>query len=914
MNPNIEPSIPDRKAQVHILSEKTQSFLRRKWNFYSYHALIIPLTFVWITYINYLVKTQSVLQKESFYAPEPLPQYTKCTSEGCLPLGVVLYSLDKDSAVKPWIRETLKHLRHKLDLQGDGELKVIYNGNSIKEIDKEIAKYPEITNMLYFCNDYVIYKNTTTNISCDQFNTPNFNKIDLNLYGIAYNQTRISSSYIQDMDIPMRVDKNAILLKKTIDEFIINYYREDSGRSWSQRPPGHAFGFASNSSSYIIADEGTSFHNSAKGSKGDARPADSAKTSFAYIIDIMSFMKPKLSFLNRYDSSVASGAFFYIFCILLSFSQYMKIMAQEKGQKLRRGLIPYGLSGLAYWSAWILYALKFNLVVTAMMWAMGYCMAYAMFKEAPFLIVYLLIYVTLMAYSFLAMIIVACCEDFKSANKVTYTFIVMSIFLEMFFSNRGILTLFFVEDKPFMATLLNYLLSVVPSFPFSLITSNIGVSVGYNFSPFTFAFEKGPGYNYTTFITPTYMPSRFTGDIYIPSDLSSFGWLLGSCLFYLIILWICDNYVESNNGFKRPLLSLFKRRMNLADDMSLSEPLVSEQSSSAPLFELREIDKTYKMNFWGTKMVHALHNFNLAIQENEVLALLGENGAGKSTLISIIAGNLKADTGKVYYRGRVFGTSKNDRLLVSVCPQYDLLWTELSVYENMRIIGQFRGMGDAAINKQVDDILIKMDLIDQKQTIVKQLSGGMRRRISVGISLIGNPDLVILDEPTTGLDPVHRKSVWNFIKELKASGKAVLLTTHIMDEADYLADRIAIINKGELLRNNTSVAIKNEFKSFNAIFSIKKYTEAGFELLTQLLYQFYGNTFVLKYKSASLMKFNIPSEDMRTTIEFVRILENLTASDRYSELNEFIDSFEVASLDLEEAYMLINEQHTARMG
>lgn len=459
------------------------------------------------------------------------------------------------------------------------------------------------------------------------------------------------------------------------------------------------------------------------------------------------------------------------------------------------------------------------------------------------------------------------------------------------------------------ASILNFTLSLIPSFPFSLIVSNISFNVGYHIDSITYSYIKGEGYGWSNFLNPTKSDSAAFGNMLIPSDLSSLIWLMGQCVAYLLLLWYFDNFKESNSGFKKSLFDIFKRRLKSTDAVGLDEPLLNgRQTTSFALFELRNLDKTYTLNLSGSKVIHALRHLSLNIYRNEVLALLGENGAGKSTLISIIAGNLKADNGEIMYCNRPFGLAPEDRQLVSVCPQYDLLWNELTVYENMKIVGDFRGLKLEDMNAQIEEILDKLDLKEQKNSLVAHLSGGMKRRISIGITLLGDPQLVILDEPTTGLDPIHRKSVWNFIKELKSRGKTVLITTHIMDEADYLSDRIAIINRGKLLRYGTSVSIKAEFKIFNAVFSLKKYDEEMFDKLLALFKAFYGTNFNLKYKSNSLIKFNIPSDDVKETMEFVKVLENLNSYTEYSVLAEFIDTFEISSIDLEEAYMLVNEE------
>lgn len=901
-----QPQIPDRRAQLQILLLKTIKVLNRNWGFYLFHILIVPLVLFIIVYLNRLVRLDSVLQKESFYTPYELPQFKKCSAPHCLSLGIVLLSVDFSSEVTPWIQSTINHLQQELGLEQDTDIKMIYRGNQGYEIIQTMKRHSEIGNMVYFCNDFVGFHNSTISIDCDSFKVPTVSNVNLNVYGLAYNQTKIGQSYIKDTSLPLEIDINSVVLKKTIDSFLVEYYRQQA-REVSFEDSSVSFGSIHTPESYTIKDA-ESTKRSVKKTSTQKGKLGASNDDFSYDLNIMSYMKPKLSFLSRYDFSVGLGGFFYLFIILLSFSQFTKLLAIEKGQKLRRGLIPFGLSATSYWGSWIIFALALNMLLSLYIMLIGILFDIIIFTDTPFIITFTVIYATCNAYSLLAMVITAFSSDFKSANKTSYTFIVISVFFEIFFSQRGIITLLFLEDKPLLIWMLSHLLDYLPSLPFSIIISNLTYSVGYYFDTRTDNYVKGPGYNFTNYITSQEYESKFEGKIYIPSDCFYHAWLIYLSLLYLIGLWIADNLIESNNGYRRSVWAFLKRKANILDFIALEEPLLDLEPSNV-LFELKGIDKTYKLDFLGYKTIHALKNLSLKIYNNEILALLGENGAGKSTLISIMAGNLKANQGVILYKGKEFGVVNEHRMVVSICPQYDLLWDDLTVYENMNLIGQYRGLTTLEIDLQIIDILEKLDLTDQSNTIVRFLSGGMKRRISIGIALIGNPQLVILDEPTTGLDPVHRKHVWNFIKELKNRGKAVMLTTHIMDEADYLADRIAIINRGQLLKVNTSAAIKDEFKQFNVILSLKQFDGRLFHKLTELFREFYGSKFSLKYQSNSLVKFNIPGDDMSLTTRFVHVLEHLESHERYSQLTKLIDSFEVSSLDLEEAYMLVNEQH-----
>lgn len=355
------------------------------------------------------------------------------------------------------------------------------------------------------------------------------------------------------------------------------------------------------------------------------------------------------------------------------------------------------------------------------------------------------------------------------------------------------------------------------------------------------------------------------------------------------------------------------------------------------------MDKSYRLSLFTSSRFQALSNVNLSLHQNEIFSLLGENGAGKTTLISILSGLLRFDKGKIMIRpsSQFFQNQmtidtesvKNledldsvtlnleeerdlCRNLVSVCPQYDLLWEELSVEENMKLVGLFKGIKPEEIDSDISNVLRKINLLKEKKNLVRNLSGGMKRRISIGLALLGNSQLVILDEPTTGLDPVNRKAIWEFIRQLKREKKTVLLTTHIMDEADVLSDRVGVICRGELLSLSNTVDLKNRFSLLNLIISVKSFSEEAFQILWDILEETFGaGRCLVKYKSKKSIKINVPAEDEELILKFVSKLDealsesNIIGEEGKGGLGNFIENYELASLDLEEAYMMLNELH-----
>jgi len=244
------------------------------------------------------------------------------------------------------------------------------------------------------------------------------------------------------------------------------------------------------------------------------------------------------------------------------------------------------------------------------------------------------------------------------------------------------------------------------------------------------------------------------------------------------------------------------------DVIQEEERIKSGAVDDLPLI-VRNLKKTYTS--FGRKAKKAVRGISFAVNHNECFGLLGANGAGKTTTISILTGLFPPTSGTA----TICGFSLTDELdkihnCMSICPQFDIFWENLTSEETLLFFARLKGADPSQENEEVMKILAKVGLEQHRKKPVKALSGGMQRRLSIGISLVGDPQVIFLDEPTTGLDPETRRHLWDVLLDLK-KGRSIVLTTHSMEEAEVLCDRLSIVADGSIMCIGTKTRLKSRF-------------------------------------------------------------------------------------------------------
>ena len=216
-----------------------------------------------------------------------------------------------------------------------------------------------------------------------------------------------------------------------------------------------------------------------------------------------------------------------------------------------------------------------------------------------------------------------------------------------------------------------------------------------------------------------------------------------------------------------------------------------------PILEVRDLAKKY-----GELM--AVKGISFEVQQGEIFSLLGPNGAGKTTTISILSTLLSPTTGEAFVGG--FSVTKKPmevKRIIGVVPQEIALYNELSALENLKFWGQMYNISGKKLELRVAEVLEQIGLKDRAKEKIKTYSGGMKRRVNIGVGLLHKPKLLFMDEPTVGIDPQSRRAILDSVKELNDAGMTILYTTHYMEEAEELSDRVGIIDYGELIALGT---------------------------------------------------------------------------------------------------------------
>ncbi|XP_006893947.1 PREDICTED: ATP-binding cassette sub-family A member 3-like [Elephantulus edwardii] len=488
--------------------------------------------------------------------------------------------------------------------------------------------------------------------------------------------------------------------------------------------------------------------------------------------------------------------------LMLSFTytslSIIRAVVREKEQKLKEHMCMMGLSRWLHWTAWFLVSFLLLLVASAFM-TLLLCIrvkknvAVLTNSDPSLVLVFLLCF---------------------AAASISFSFMVSTFFSKanMAAAIGGFLYFFTYIPYFFVAPRYNWM--TLSQKLFSCLLSNVAMAMG---AQLIGKFEaKGTGLQWHDLLSPVNVDDDF-----------SFGQVLGMLLLdavlYGLVAWYMEAVCPGQFGVPQPwyffILPSYwcgSPRTLLGKEDEDEDPekaLRSEFFETEPEdlvtgIKIKHLSKVFKV---GDKGKAAVRDLNLNLYEGQITVLLGHNGAGKTTTLSMLTGLFPPTSGRAYISGyEISQDMAQIRKSLGLCPQHDVLFDDLTVAEHLYFYAQLKGLSLQKSREEVRQMLHILNLEDKRDSRSRFLSGGMRRKLSIGIALIAGSKVLMLDEPTSGMDTIARRAIWDLLQQQK-SDRTILLTTHFMDEADLLGDRIAIMAQGELQCCGSSLFLKQKY-------------------------------------------------------------------------------------------------------
>ncbi|KAM9057540.1 phospholipid-transporting ATPase ABCA3 isoform 1-T8 [Megaptera novaeangliae] len=488
--------------------------------------------------------------------------------------------------------------------------------------------------------------------------------------------------------------------------------------------------------------------------------------------------------------------------LMLSFTytslSIIRAVVQEKERKLKEYMRMMGLSSWLHWTAWFLLFFLFLLVTVSFM-TLLFCIKV---KKN----------VAVLAQSdpSLVLVFLAC----FAVSSISFSFMVSTFFSKanMAAAIGGFLYFFTYIPYFFVAPRYNWM--TLSQKLFSCLLSNVAMAMG---AQLIGKFEaKGTGVQWRDLLSPVNVDDDF-----------SFGQVLGMLLLdsvlYSLVTWYVEAVLPGQFGVPQPwyffILPSYwcgHPRTVLGKEEEDDDPekvLRTEYFEAEPEdlvagIKIKHVSKVFRV---GNKGKAAVRDLNLNLYEGQITVLLGHNGAGKTTTLSMLTGLFPPTSGRAYISGyEISQDMAQIRKSLGLCPQHDVLFDNLTVAEHLYFYAQLKGLSRQKCPEEVKRMLHILSLEDKRDSRSRFLSGGMRRKLSIGIALIAGSKVLMLDEPTSGMDAISRRAIWDLLQQHK-SDHTILLTTHFMDEADLLGDRIAIMAKGELQCCGSSLFLKQKY-------------------------------------------------------------------------------------------------------
>ncbi|EAR96275.2 transporter family ABC domain protein (macronuclear) [Tetrahymena thermophila SB210] len=774
------------------------------------------------------------LSPEYLDSLDPTDLEIKGNKRGCITVG---YHIIGEKQL--WVEQAMEYVAQRNKLEFGKDVKLLSQGDP-SQYQKYIRKHLNRTQIgVVFCTTSYPLKQFGYNldIPCNinlqdsdysqylhvsGYDVERFKNIKTMVYTIMYNGTlNYKTPYLADPKASVGKDDLVKSLKVSLDNALIEIVAQNT------------------------IDEFSKVYDESKSRDEQRLKMDFNRERMQVVAQ--DYPKIPTRFTQGYDVFAGNGAFYLFVPIMVTFILLINEILREKEKRLRQGLTTMGLTHFSYITSWVLYTIITLAVLEAIMVLSGVLFEFDFFTRSPVIITFTILFSFGLSQMSIGFFITTICSDVKLGYTVAYAFLLFSVVMEMFMSTPAFIFYLYQDDPDLFVEILLKIFSLYPAFHYSKLFHDVAQRTNKHYEIAAGRWVQGPGFNYEDIFENfsgkfPYPPKEY----HTPSCITSFVYLNITAILFFILGWYCDHVVSSNRGTQEsPLFFLgndywkcLRRKQKIRRKVSASLNKFEENNQESTGINLNEsvknerevvlknqledafvdgiriqgISKTYYKYPFGIKSKHdktAISDIFFEIRENELVSLLGHNGAGKSTLIGVLTGLLAPTQGTAIIRGYDIRTNMGQiRQMMGVCPQFDILWDELTAYEHLEMYCKIKNVPSKYINQEIDKRMAEVRMSDKKHYRVGTFSGGQKRRVSLAIAAIGDPKIIFLDEPTTGMDPKTRREVWNMIKEMRVN-RSVILTTHAMEEADILSDRIIVVSDGRLKAIGTPLYLKN---------------------------------------------------------------------------------------------------------
>ncbi|KAN0033049.1 hypothetical protein ACTA71_011257 [Dictyostelium dimigraforme] len=568
------------------------------------------------------------------------------------------------------------------------------------------------------------------------------------------------------------------------------------------------------------------------------------------------------------------GGLFYYCGIMISFIFLLYKVSFEKENNLKQGMVMMGLSRSMYWLSWVVTSFTIDFIICLLLIAMGAICKLPFFLGTNFLVLILNFFLFAISSSSMALLMLTVIDKTKVAIGIGMAFFIVGSGLQLAFNSMGtfIFQAIYQTDSN-GAAFSRVILFFLPMFHFSKVLTDINNKV-----------QAFPSTDFKISDLNENLDGSNYGEVYlVPTTGQSLGYMFSLVVIYLTLSAIIEYALAGGFSFKKV------KNINVPhfndQDVTNATNRALDPSNKSP-FIIRGLSKTFTKFLRPSKTVHALKYLSLDIQKGTVLGLLGSNGAGKTTTIGILTGLHTPTTGDaIIYGHSVVKDIHKVRKITSVVPQHDILWLELTAMEHLHLFADLKGIPIGERDFQIQKVLEQVKLTKVANDRCSTFSGGMKRRLSVAIACIGDPKIIFMDEPSTGLDPASKRRIYSLVKEIKKD-KVIILTSHDMHEIEILAQNLVILNEGYMVCNGNSLQLKTKYGEGYSVQVIAKSLEVIPEIVNFVTTSLPNCRFLKQ--SALQLNFGFPvNTDPKIIVNFFKKLENITKDENNSLMRDW---------------------------